>query len=144
MGLTWGWTPHPKTLTAYHTAIPVYIPLKQVSTTHTKRLPTLTKRGGPPLPQNAYRLPYSNFNVFTTKTGKHDAYQTPTDAHHEGVNPPIPKTLTAYHIIFNVFTSKTGQLDDQTLADVYHEAVAPPTPINAYRLQYRNCNVLTS
>ena len=100
--------PLPKTLTAYHTAIPVYIPLKQVSTTHTKRLPTLTKRGGPPLPQYAYRLAYSNFNIFTTKTGKHDAYQTLTDAHHEALPPPPPKN--AYRFPYTIFNWKSVYL----------------------------------
>ena len=98
----------------------------------------------PPTAQNAYRLPYSTFNVLTSKTGKLEE-QTLTDAHHEVVNPPTAQnSYRLPYITFNVFTSKTGKLEEQTLTDVYHEAVAPPTPINAYRLLYRNFNVLTS
>ena len=106
-----GWGPTPPKrlpLTIQHFQLKTdYFPLKQVSTTLTnayRRLPwdSGPDRGVYPPLQNAYRLPNSIFNVFSSKTGKYDAYQTLTDAYHEGVDPPS-KTLTAYHTAFLMY-----------------------------------------
>ena len=105
----------------------------------------------PPKTLTAYHTPFSIENgLFTSKTGKHDAYQRlPTLSMKQwprqgGVPPPLQNAYRLPNSIFNVFSSKTGKYDAyQTLTDAYNEGV--PTPLqNAYRLPYIIFNVFSS
>ena len=56
-------------------------------------------------PKNAYPLTIQHFqlkiDIFTSKTGKHDAYHTLTDAYHEAVRHaagPPPQSKNAYRL----------------------------------------------
>ena len=67
-------------------------------------------------------------DIFTCKTGKHDAYQTLTNAYHEAVaqsrgwilpsQKRLPLTIQQFQLKIDVFTCKTGKHDAyQTLTD---------------------------
>ena len=102
----------------------------------------------PLLPKNAYRLPYNIFNVFSCKTGKHDAYQTLTDTYHETVPPPPPKN--AYRLPYSIFYWKSVYLPPKLVSTTLTmvsitltKRHCPHTPIKiAYRLPNSICDAL--